>query len=105
MTYVRISRLAAELRMRRRRLDSYRTLPPWPGKEPAWKSEFVAYDYFLLLAAEMLDVPGFDRSAERPLAAERRAVLEDRLGQAGLDVYVPNRWTPPEVVEDDGLSP
>ena len=90
--------------MRRRRLDSYRKLPPWPGKEPAWQAELASYDYFLLLAAEMLDVAGFDRSADRPLAPERRAVLEDRLGQAGLDVYVPIRWTPDEVIEDDGLS-
>jgi hypothetical protein len=104
MTNIRISRLAAELRMRRRRLDSYRRSPPWPGKEPAWRAELGAYDYLLLLAAEMLEVDGFDRSADRPLASEARAVLEDRLGHLGLDVHRRDTWTPDEVIEDDGLS-
>ncbi len=74
--------------MRRRRLDAYHGSPDWPGKGPAWRSELLHYDQFLLLAASMLDVavPKIDAV---PLAAEVRALVEDRLSQAGLDVWAP----------------
>lgn len=53
---MRIGRVAGELKMRRRRLDVYQQSPAWPGKGPAWRSELLRYDQFLLLAASMLDV-------------------------------------------------
>jgi hypothetical protein len=87
--------------MRRRRLNTYRKMPAWPGKDPAWRAEQADYDYFLLLAAEMLEVDGFDRWFERPLTAEDRAVLEDRLGHAGLDVWASDPWMPRGVIGDD----
>jgi hypothetical protein len=85
---IRIGRLAAELRMRRRRLDAYHRAPEWPGKEPAWRWERSEYDQLLLEAASMLDVtvPGHDGL---PLPPESRAIVEDRLSQAGLDVWAP----------------
>jgi hypothetical protein len=77
---IRIGRVAAELRMRRRRLDAYQRSPDWPGKAPAWRWELSQYDEFLLRAASMLDVavPEHD---DLPLAPELRAVVEDRLSQ------------------------
>ena len=85
---MRIGRVAAELKMRRRRLDVYQRSPDWPGKEQAWRSEALRYDGFLLLAASMLDVavPQHDGVL---LAREVRAIIEDRLSQAGLDVWAP----------------
>lgn len=85
---IRIGRVAAELKMRRRRLDAYQRSPDWPGKDPAWRWERSQYDAFLLLAASMLDVAVPEHDA-LPLAPELRAVLEDRLSQAGLDVWAP----------------
>jgi len=73
--------------MRRRRLDVYRSSPPWPGKDPAWTFELRRYDNQLLVAAEMLEVPGLDAPSGLPLTPEERAVLEDRLAVAGLDVF------------------
>ncbi|MGI8983564.1 MAG: hypothetical protein ACR2HM_03375 [Acidimicrobiales bacterium] len=85
---MRIGRVAAELKMRRRRLDVYQKSSPWPGKEPAWRWERARYDEFLLLAASMLDVAV--PTHEGPLLApEVRAIVEDRLSQAGLDVWAP----------------
>ncbi len=80
--------MAAELRMRRRRLDAYQRSPDWPGKGPAWRSELLQYDRFLLGAASMLDVAVPEHDA-LPLVPELRAVVEDRLSQAGLDVWLP----------------
>ena len=85
---IRIGRVAAELKMRRRRLDVYQRSPDWPGKEPAWRRELLRYDQFLLLAASMLDVAVPEHEAGL-LAPELRAVVEDRLSQAGLDVWAP----------------
>ncbi len=48
---MRIGRIAAELKMRRRRLDAYQQSPDWPGKEPALRSELSGYDEFLLSLA------------------------------------------------------
>jgi hypothetical protein len=53
---MRIGRVAAELKMRRRRLDVYQRSPDWRGKETAWRWELSRYDQFLVLAASMLDV-------------------------------------------------
>ena len=74
--------------MRRRRLDAYLHAPDWPGKEPAWRSELSAYDWFLQQAASMLEVevPAQDGDLWPP---EVRAMVEDRLSQAGLDVWAP----------------
>jgi hypothetical protein len=85
---IRIGRVAAELRMRRRRLDAYQGSPDWPGKGPAWRWERSEYDQFLLQAASMLDVAVPEHDG-LPLAAEARAIVEDRLSQAGLDVWAP----------------
>ena len=90
---LRIGRVADELKMRRRRLDAYQRGPDWPGKEPSWRSELSGYDLLLLLAAEMLDVdaPAHD---DVPVAPEVRAILEDRLSLAGLDVWAPRETRP-----------
>jgi hypothetical protein len=85
---MRIGRVAAELKMRRRRLDAYHQSPDWPGKEPARRSELSRYDEFLLLAASMLDVAVPEHDAGL-LSPEIRAIVEDRLSQAGLDVWAP----------------
>jgi hypothetical protein len=92
---IRIGRVAAELKMRRRRLDAYANSPDWPGKSPAWQWERAQYDQILLEAASMLDVavPVHDGF---PLAPEARAIVEDRLAVAGLDVWLPR------VIRDGG---
>lgn len=79
--------------MRRRRLDVFRSSDPWPGKGPMQAREEAQYDHCLVVAAEMLEVPlPPDRpSPGRPLPPEVRAVLEDRLAAAGLDVFAPRR--------------
>ena len=85
---IRIGRVAAELKMRRRPLDAYQRSPDWPGKEPAWRSELSGYDQFLVLASSMLDVEAPQHDG-LPLPPETRAIVEDRLSQAGLDVWAP----------------
>jgi hypothetical protein len=85
---MRIGRVAAELKMRRRRLDAYQRGPDWPGKQPAWRSELAAYDWFLMLAASMIEVTVPPNDGV-PMTPEARAVLEDRLSHAGLDVWGP----------------
>ncbi len=93
--------------MRRRRLDAYRSAPPWPGKDPAWRSEQIGYDHLLVLAAEMLElpVPGQPGQPDLPLAAAVRAVIEDRLGGAGLDVMAPPFPGTGDVLADGDLHP
>jgi len=78
--------------MRRRRLDVYRNSPPWPGKDRTLGFERARYDQWLLVAAHMLEVPLPDEEPgpAQPLPPEVRAVLEDRLAQAGLDVFAPH---------------
>ena len=92
---VRLERVVAELKMRRRRLDAYHRAPDWPGKDPAWKSELLGYDMLLQLAASMLEVavPAHDGDLFAP---EVRALVEDRLSLAGLDVWAPR------VIRDSG---
>jgi hypothetical protein len=85
---LRIGRVAAELKMRRRRLDVYQASEDWPGKGPAWRWELARYDEFLVLAAHMLEIPVPDSDGSS-LAPEVRALLEDRLSHAGIDVWGP----------------
>lgn len=91
--------------MRRRRLDVFRHSPPWPGKEPAWRFESARYDHYLMLAALALEVPLPDGHDGTPLSPEARAVLEDRLAHAGLDVHAPPRPTTGNVLLDGDLDP
>ena len=90
--------------MRRRRLDAYRAAPAWPGKDPAWRSEQIHYDHLLVLAAEMLELPVPD-PPDWPLAPEVRAVVEDRLGGAGLDVMAPTFPGTGDILADGDLHP
>ena len=85
---MRIGRVAADLKMHRRRLDVYQRSSDWPGKEQAWRWELSRYDQFLLFAASMLDVAVPEHDGVR-LAPELRALVEDRLSQVGLDVWAP----------------
>ena len=93
--------------MRRRRLDAYRAAPAWPGKDPASRSEQIHYDRLLVQAAEMLELPVPDSpdSPDWPLAPEVRAVVEDRLGGAGLDVMAPTFPGTGDVLADGDLHP
>ena len=79
--------------MRRRRLTALRNSPPFPGKGPTLAREEAQYDHCLVVAALMLELPVPDQrpSPGRPLPPEARAVLEDRLATAGLDVFAPRR--------------
>ena len=88
--------------MRRRRLDAFRNSPPWPGKAPAQAREEAQYDRCLVVAAHMLELPVPDQAPSPgcPLPPEARAVLEDRLGLAGLDVFAPRREMPDDVGDD-----
>lgn len=58
--------------------------------------EQARYDQLLVIAAEMLELPTPDEGPgpAQPLPPEVRAVLEDRLGQAGLDVFAPRYEIP-----------
>src|SRR5687767_2717991 len=104
MSPIRIKRLAAELQMRRRRLNVYQSSQPWPGKDKALRSELIRYDRYLLLAAEMLEVASPELADGSTLAPELRAVLEDRLALAGLDVFAPRGGVTGDVLEDGDLS-
>lgn len=88
--------------MRRRRLDALRNSPDWPGKERTQAREKAQYDHCLVVAAHMLEVavPDQKPSPGCPLPPEARAVLEDRLAQAGLDVFAPRREEPGDVLGD-----
>lgn len=67
--------------------------------------ELKRYDHHLIVAAQMLEVPGVDPTAACPLAPEARAVLEDRLAHFGLDVMAPPFDSTGDVFEDGELSP
>ncbi|HUR24280.1 MAG TPA: hypothetical protein VMZ73_10450 [Acidimicrobiales bacterium] len=54
------------------------------GRRGDW--ELARYDEFLVLAAHMLEMPVPDTD-ESALAPEVRAQLEERLSQAGIDVW------------------
>ena len=89
-----------ELRVRRRRLDAFAAAPDWPGKGRSLHWEQVRYDQLLLMGAAMLDVPASDECPLPPLA---RAVLEDALAVAGLDVFAPPTPSSGDPFEDDDL--
>jgi|GEM_PF-6119427 len=95
---VRVRRLAMELRVRRRRLDAFAAAPDWPGKGRSLHWEQVRYDQFLLMAAAMLEVPAPD---ECPLPPAARAVVEDKLAIAGLDVFARNGSSGDPFDDDD----
>jgi hypothetical protein len=100
---IRFKRLAADLHFRRRRLNAYQRPNTWPGKERAWRSELIFYDRYLVIAAEMLEVPAPELPAHAPLSPELRAALEDRLAMAGLDVYAPKDGVTGDIVDDGDL--
>ncbi len=95
---MRLRRLAFELRVGRRRLDAFANSPAWPGKEPVRHWEQLRYDRLLVMAAGMLELPV---PADLPLAATTRAVLEDALAVAGLDVFAPNGQSGDPFEDDD----
>ncbi len=101
----RLKRLADELRMRRKRLDAFAYAPEWPGKAPALAREQAQYDGCLLLATRMLELPVPDQEPTpgRPLPPEVRAVLEDRLAHAGLDVFAPRSEMQEDALGEGGL--
>ena len=82
--------------MRRRRLDAFRNSPDFPGRARTVAREEAQYDHCLVVAAQMLEVPVPKEvpSPGCPLPPEARAVLEDRLAHAGLDVFAPRRAEP-----------
>ena len=57
-------------------------------EEWAWRWELSRYDEFLVLAADTLEIAIPEHEGDS-LASELRAVLEDRLSLAGLDVWAP----------------
>ncbi len=67
--------------------------------------EQAQYDHCLVVAAHMLDVPVPEEEPGpgRPLPAELRALLEDRLAHAGLDVHAPRRGATGDVIADGDL--
>ncbi len=85
--------------MRRRRLTALRNSPPFPGRDRTLAREEAQYDHCLVVAAEMLELPVPDQkpSPGCPLPPVARAVLEDRLATAGLDVFAPRRAEPGDV--------
>lgn len=92
--------------MRRRRLDAYRGAPDRPGKALTLAVEQARYDQWLVVAAGMLEVPVPEEAAPlpgRPLPPEARAVLEDRLTAAGLDMFAPRRGVTGDVLGDGDL--
>jgi hypothetical protein len=103
MTTFRLKRRAVELRVRRRRLDAYRRMPDFPGKELAWRSEEARYGRFLIVAAEMLEVPTPELAPNSRLAADARAALEDLLALAGLDVSAPHDPGGEVIIDGDSI--
>ncbi len=58
------------------------------SRRRAWRWELARYDEFLVLAPDMLEIAVPEHAGDS-LVPESRAVLEDRLSQAGLDVWAP----------------
>ncbi len=100
---IRIRGVAAELQMRRRRLNVYQSSQRWPGKDTAWRFELVGYDRYLVVAAEMRGVPAPELPARSTLTPEQRAALEDRLAIAGLDVFAPRSGVTGDIIQDGDL--
>ncbi len=74
-------RLTERLHALRRHLDT----PPGPDDADAWELDLYSYDESLVVAADLLDVE-VPKGARGEMSAELRAVLEDRLAAAGIDV-------------------
>ena len=72
-------RLAERLQDLRRRLDSP------SDDQDAFELNLYSYDESLIVAADLLDVE-VPKGARGEMSAEQRAVLEQRLAAAGMDV-------------------
>ena len=72
-------RLTERLRELRRRLDQPPTDPD------VWELDLYSYDESLIVAADLLDAE-VPKGARDEMSAEQRAVIEERLAAAGLDV-------------------
>jgi len=72
-------RLAERLRDLRRRLDAP------SDDQDAFELDLYSYDESLIVAADLLDVD-VPKGARGEMSAEQRAVLEERLAAAGMDV-------------------
>ncbi len=72
-------RLAERLQDLRRRLDA-----PTDDQD-AFELDLYSYDESLIVAADLLDVE-VPKGARGEMSAEQRAVLEQRLADAGMDV-------------------
>ncbi len=72
-------RLAERLRDLRRRLDAP------SDDQDVFELDLYSYDESLIVAADLLDVE-VPKGARGEMSAEQRAVLEERLAEAGMDV-------------------
>ena len=76
----KLDRLAERLRTLRRRLTGE------PADVDAWELDLYSYDETLVAAADLLDVP-VPPGARDEMGPEARAVLEQALAGAGLDLH------------------
>ncbi len=82
----RLARAAEVLRSLRRSLDRYQALAhPSPAEVDRWELDLYAYDEALVTAADLLDVE-VPPEARDELTPDHRALLEEALAGAGLDV-------------------
>lgn len=72
-------RLAERLQTLRRRLDTP------SDNQDVFELDLYSYDESLIVAADLLDVE-VPKGARGEMSAEQRAVLEERLAAAGMDV-------------------
>jgi hypothetical protein len=82
-----LAAVAARLQDMRRHLDTYEDkTTAWPTKPADWDADLELYDHELLAAGDLLGVPP-PRVGDRPrLTPRERAILEERLAAAGVDV-------------------
>ncbi len=76
-------RLADRLQDLRRRLDAP------SDDQDAFELDLYSYDESLIVAADLLDVE-VPKGARGEMSAQQRAVLEERLADAGMDVRSAN---------------
>lgn len=82
----RLVRMGELLRSLRHRLDGYQALShPSPAEIDRWEIDLYAYDEALVTVADLLDVE-VPLEAREDLTPDHRALLEDALAGAGLDV-------------------
>jgi hypothetical protein len=94
-----IESVAEELRVLRRRIHAQRVNQhSWPSKEEELAADIDRYDRRLIKAATMLRVSApTARHREQFLLTESdRALLEERLVEAGLDVEAPAEGSRPD---------